>query len=75
MKALIRGADETITEDMDVSVDWDTGMPLTSPEWAGGAYTIVQDYRPSPLPSEDVTDVDVEIAELKAKLAKLEGKM
>ena len=74
MKALIRGPNETITEEMHVSIDWETGMPLTSQDWFGGAYTLIQDYHPAPLPSEDMTNVDMEIAKLKAKLATLEGK-
>lgn len=45
MKALIRNAGETVTEDMHIpGVDWDTGMPLTNPIWAGGPYKLVNDY-------------------------------
>ena len=52
MKALIRNPDETVTEDMDIpGIDWDTGMPLTNPAWAGGPYILVNDYVP-----EDPTD-------------------
>ena len=25
-------------------IDWNTGMPLTCPEWAGGPYILVQNY-------------------------------
>lgn len=45
MKALIRNESETVTEAMGIpGIDWTTGMPLTSPHWAGGPYTLVQDY-------------------------------
>ena len=47
MKALIRNAGETVTEDMHIpGIDWDTGMPLTNPVWAGGPYILVNDYVP-----------------------------
>lgn len=47
MKALIRNEGETITEDMDIPcIDWNTGAPLTNPEWYGGPYTLVQNYVP-----------------------------
>ena len=47
MKALIRNAGETVTEDMDIpGIDWSTGMPLTNPEWCGGPYILVQNYVP-----------------------------
>lgn len=47
MKALIRNIGETVTEDMHVpGIDWNTGMPLTNPVWAGGPYTLVDDYDP-----------------------------
>lgn len=45
MKALIRNAGETVTEDMHIpGIDWDTGMPLTNPVWAGGPYQLVDNY-------------------------------
>lgn len=45
MKALIRNLGETVTEDMHIpGIDWDTGMPLTNPVWAGGAYQLVDNY-------------------------------
>ena len=45
MKALIRNPGETITEDMHIpGIDWDTGMPLTNPVWAGGPYRLVDNY-------------------------------
>lgn len=47
MKALIRGSDETVTESMHIEgVDWDTGLPLTDPNWCGGPYTLIADYQP-----------------------------
>ena len=47
MKALIRNPGETVTEDMDIpGIDWKTGMPLTNPVWAGGPYTLIDDYNP-----------------------------
>lgn len=47
MKALIRNAGETVTEDMHIpGIDWDTGMPLTNPIWAGGPYKLVDGYDP-----------------------------
>ena len=45
MKALIRNPGETVTEVMHVpGIDWNTGMPLTNPVWAGGPYILVNDY-------------------------------
>lgn len=45
MKALIRNQGETVTEDDAISgIDWGTGAPLTNPSWAGGPYTLVNDY-------------------------------
>ena len=76
MKALVRNEGETITADMGIpGIDWDTGMPLTNPDWAGGPYVLVENYIP---PAEDeetvtVSDSDAErIAELKKLLAELE---
>ena len=47
MKALIRNPGETVTEtDGIVFINWNTGVPLTNPEWSGGAYTLVQNYVP-----------------------------
>ena len=54
MKALIRNDNEVITEENDVAIDWNTGMPLTSPHWAGGPYTLVHDYTP-PIEGESGT--------------------
>ena len=47
MKALKRKEGETVTEaDGIPGIDWDTGMPLTNPVWAGGPYKLVDDYDP-----------------------------
>lgn len=55
MKALIRNKGETLTEDMNIKwIDWNTGMPLTSPYWAGGSYTLVLDYEPEDDPIDEV---------------------
>ena len=45
MKALIRNEGETVTEADDIpGIDWNTGMPLTNPVWAGGPYQLVDNY-------------------------------
>ena len=47
MKALVRNKEETVIEDMNLpGIDWKTGHPLTDPGWAGGPYTLVQNYVP-----------------------------
>ena len=47
MKALVRNKEETVVEDMNLpGIDWNTGYPLTEPRWAGGPYTLVQNYVP-----------------------------
>ena len=44
MKVLKRKEGETVTEADDIpGIDWNTGMPLTCPEWAGGPYILVND--------------------------------
>ena len=54
MKALIRNEGETVTENMTIPcIDWQTGAPLTNPAWAGGPYTLVQNYVP---PQEDAPE-------------------
>ena len=70
MKALIRKPGETVTENDGITgIDWDTGAPLTNPAWAGGAYTLVQNYvppmndeviveDPELIPQEEVVDDD-----------------
>ena len=50
---------ETITESMEIPcIDWSTGWPLTDPKWAGGPYTLVQNYVP---PQEDTPESYEEI--------------
>ena len=45
MKALVRNPGETVTEEMGIpGIDWDTGMPLTCPDWAGGPYQLADNY-------------------------------
>ena len=45
MKALIRNPGETVLEYYDIPcIDWNTGAPLTNPEWSGGAYQLVDNY-------------------------------
>lgn len=45
MKALIRHIGETVLENMDIPcIDWNTGAPLTNPDWFGGPYILVNDY-------------------------------
>ena len=52
MKALIRKEGETVLEGFP-GIDWNTGAPLTNPAWAGGPYTLVQNYVP---PREDAPE-------------------
>ena len=68
MRALIRNPGETITEYCGVvGVDWNTGAPLTNPEWAGGPYVLVEDYDPTVCevvnPDEFFKRAGVEIAD------------
>lgn len=61
MKALIRHENETVTEDMNMpGIDWNTGMPLTNPDWAGGPYNLVQNYTP---PQENIPESYEEIVD------------
>lgn len=61
MKALIRKKGETVTEaDGLVFIDWNTGAPLTNPEWSGGAYVLVNDYDPEHDVGVTVSDEGVE---------------
>ena len=47
MKALIRNPGETVPQDMSFTfINWNTGAPLTNPDWYGGPYTLVNDYVP-----------------------------
>lgn len=56
MKALIREEGETVTEDMGIpGIEWNTGYPLTAPGWAGGPYTLVNDYVPEDSASDFTT--------------------
>ena len=49
MKALIRNLGETILESDNVpGIEWDAGYPLTASGWAGGPYTLVNDYVQTP---------------------------
>ena len=79
MKALIRQENEVILETTALKfIDWSTGAPLTNPAWAGGPYTLVEDYKP-PTDEEESDGYDpdekrkAEIAELRARLAALEN--
>ena len=44
-------------------IDWDTGMPLTNPVWAGGPYVLVNDY----VPDDPADDFDPTPVRRKAK--------
>ena len=64
MKALIRKPGETVTEDMGIpGIDWNTGMPLTCQHWAGGPYTLVNNY----VQEDPADDFDPTPARRKAK--------
>ena len=62
MKALIRNVGETVVEYNNIpGIDWDTGAPLTNPEWYGGPYILVNDYVqevPAEDPEEHVEDFE-----------------
>ena len=48
MKALIRDKGETILEsDGIMGIDWNTGAPLTDPDWTNGPYSLIVDYHES----------------------------
>ena len=71
MKAVIRNPDETVTEDMGIpGIDWDTGMPLTNPVWAGGPYKLVENYVP-PADEEDI--IQPEQPETEEKIVEDDG--
>ena len=75
MKALMRNPGETITDEEMPDLDWETGMPLTSKQWSGGPYRLIDDYVPPRFDDngEMIADNrDAEIAALKARLATLE---
>lgn len=58
MKALIRNPGETVIESDSIpGIDWNTGMPLTNPDWAGGPYILVNDYIPED-PADDFVLAD-----------------
>lgn len=64
MKALIRRNSDPILETMNIpSINWDTGAPLTNPDWYGGHYILVNDYVPEDL----ADDFDLTPARRKAK--------
>lgn len=64
MKALKRRIGETVCENDGIpGIDWKTGMPLTNPVWAGGPYTLVDDY----VPEDPADDFGPTPARLKAK--------
>ena len=45
MKALIRNKGEIVRESDEIEgIDWNTGAPLTNPEWCGGPYKLVENY-------------------------------
>ena len=75
MKALIRNPGEVILENNSPAfIDWNTGAPLTNPEWSGGPYVLVNDYVPTadedfaeapeivtePAPAEDEETVTID---------------
>ncbi len=48
MKALVRNKGETVLESYDIpGIDWKNGYPLTDPGWAGGPYTLIENYVPN----------------------------
>ena len=76
MKALIRNPGETITDKDMPDLDWETGMPLTSEHWSGGAYRMINDFVPPRFNDNGEMIIDnrgAEIAALKARLAALEN--
>ena len=53
MKALIRNEGETVIETDNIAgINWETGSPLTNPDWCGGSYKLVNDYQPPAKTSE-----------------------
>ena len=62
MKALIRNEHETVTEADNIpGIDWSTGRPLTNPVWAGGPYTLVQNYVAPAREGQDETYEDIPV--------------
>ena len=71
MKAQIRNPGEAVTEDMHIlGSDWNTGMPLTNPVWAGGPYKLVKNYIP-PVGEEDT--IQPEQPETEEKIVENDG--
>lgn len=55
MKALIRNDGETVLEtDMIDGIDWKTGAPLTDESWYGGPYTLIEDYEPPKVNTDEM---------------------
>ena len=80
MKALIRPNEILLETQWPEYIERNTGMPLTNSVWAGGPYTLVDDYIPPAedevtSPSNPDTKRLAEIAELKARLAALENNL
>lgn len=77
MKALIRNDGEIITEDMNIQgIDWNTGMPLTSPYWAGGAYTLIENFIPPTETETEKTETEkVEDIEKQKRIEALEKEL
>ena len=72
MRALIRGKDETVTENMGIpGIEWDTGYPLTDPDWFGGPDVLVENYDPTVCevvgPDEFFERAGVEISDAKVE--------
>lgn len=62
MKALIRNKFETVLETDGIpGIDWNTGAPLTSSNWVGGPYRLIQNYV-SPQENEPESYEEVEVA-------------
>jgi len=79
MKALIRNEGETVTKDMNIPcIDWNTGYPLTSEKWFGGAYTLVQNYVPpvndEPAQYEEVVEPEPVVEENEDDYVIIDGK-
>lgn len=79
MKALIRNCGETVTEKDNITgIDWTTGAPLTNPAWAGGPYTLVQNYVPpvndEPAQYEEVVEPEQVKIEDKNDYVVIDGK-
>ena len=61
MKALIRDNDVVMECDGVDGIDWNTGQPMTNPEYCGGPYRLVQNYvRPQEVAHEKYEEVVIE---------------